>query len=294
MYRRLGIALGLVGLALAGASPAVRSKGPEGRAPSRAFLGILVEPTPAEAAKPGVIVRSVAPDSLAAKADLKPGDVIIKIGNKDVRDFDALVGLVARHKVGDRLAVHVLRDGKERELNVALGQRPQRPVAEESAAPPARPMAHLGVQTQPVTPQTKSRLGVATDRGALVVEVYPDTPAAKAGLKRGDVIVRLDKQEIGDPLQLRQAVQKAGSGKKVELTVVRGQERKMLTARLEDLPIEGLGVSPPVRLPPDGTPGFRPTSGVAQRLLQLERRVDELEKQLRQLQEKSGKTAPEK
>jgi S1-C subfamily serine protease len=291
----MGIALALVGLALAGAAPAVRSKGPQRQTPSRAYLGILVEPTPAEAARPGVIVRAVAPDSPAAKAELKSGDVITKIGKKGVRDFDGLVGLVSRHKVGDKLTVHVLRDGKERELIVILAQRPGGPVTAEGAAPPARPMAHLGVQTQPVTPQTRSRLGVAADRGALVVEVYPDTPAAKAGLKRGDVIVRLDNQEIADPLQLRQAVQKAGSGKKVEVTVLRGQERKTLTARLEDLPIEGLGVLPPSRLPPGGgPPALRPAPGTQQRLLQLERRVDELEKQLRQLQEKSGKAPLEK
>jgi serine protease Do len=262
--------------------------------PPRPTLGLFVEPAPPDAAKPGVVVRDVVPGGPAAKAGLKRGDVIVKAGDQAVRDFDALVNTLAQHKPGDKLSFEVSRDGKSEAVTVTLGasQAPQVP----RPGAPARPrgQAFLGVQTQPLTPDVKDRLGVAADKGVLVTAVVPNTPAAKAGLKAEDVITRFDGKDVADPEQLKAAVNQAGPGKKVTLGVVRGKEKKEFTTQLEEAPGD-IFLNP--RGPFGGAGGFpepRLPGGIAprpQRMEQLERRIDELERRLRELEQKVGKSA---
>ncbi len=74
-----------------------------------AYLGIIAGAD--EAA--GVLVREVTPGSPADRAGLRPGDLIIKAGDKELKSYDNLAGVVAGHKPGDKLSLHVRRDGKE-------------------------------------------------------------------------------------------------------------------------------------------------------------------------------------
>src|SRR5262249_47204404 len=77
--------------------------------PARVSLGLAVEPTPGDADRAGVIVRRANPDGPAAKAGVQNGDVIVKIGDKDVKDYEDLVNALARHKPGDQLTLQVIR-----------------------------------------------------------------------------------------------------------------------------------------------------------------------------------------
>jgi len=260
-------------LALAGGTALAWSQPPD--RPPRAFLGILAEPAPAGAERPGVFVRAVTVDSPAARAGLKPGDEIVKVGDKAMSDFDALVNSLARHKPGDKLTFHVRRDGKEQTVPVTLGERPN-PLA--TAAAREIPTAFLGVETQELTPTERARLGVKANAGAVVREVVPGTPAAEAGVKPGDVITSFNGKEVGNPIQLRAAVQQAGAGKEVTLEVARGNETKTLKARLEASPADFFSQLPTLREGPE--------------FQRLQRRVDELERRLRELEAKLNQRAP--
>jgi serine protease Do len=237
-------------------------------APARPYLGILGEPAPAGAAQPGVFAREVDPGSPADKAGLKVGDEITKVGDKEVKDFDDLVNTLAKHKPGDKLAFHVLREGKERDLTVTLGER-QPPRAGRPVR--IRPTAFLGVRTELLTPAEKTRLGVTADEGAVVMEVVPGSPAAQAGLQRDDVITTVNGKPVTDPMALRAAVSDAGAGKEVTLKVLRGRESKEIKAKLEESPADVL--APPAF--EDGNP-----------LRRLERRLDRLEKRVQELEDK--------
>src|SRR5262245_13873611 len=80
------------------------------------YLGIAADSKQADAR--GVVVREVTPNSPAAKAGLKSGDIIIRIGDVEVKDFQALADAVAGHKPGAKLDLTITRDGKEQHLNV--------------------------------------------------------------------------------------------------------------------------------------------------------------------------------
>jgi serine protease Do len=94
----------------------------------------------------------------------------------------------------------------------------------------------LGVNSQPLTPELAELLGVDAEDGALVSSVFPDTPAAKAGLERGDVVVEVDGQEIDDQTELVAAIGNKRPGEKVELRVVRAKGPKNLSVTLAERP----------------------------------------------------------
>src|SRR5262249_40867858 len=146
------------------------------------------------AAHQGPAVRRVTPDSPAARAGLQEGDVITRVDGRQVDDPQTLLNVLAQHKPGDKLKFQVQRDGKEKSLDVTLGTRPAARAGEGlpgSRLPRERPTAFLGVQAVPMeelTPRLKERLGISAENGLVVMEVLPDSPAAKAGLRHGDVI----------------------------------------------------------------------------------------------------------
>jgi S1-C subfamily serine protease len=257
---------------------------------AKVYLGIGVEPAAAGADQAGVVVREVTPDSPAAKGGLKPGDVIVKVGDRDVKDFGALAGAVSSHKAGDKVAVHVRRDGKEQDLTVTLAERQvaRFPKAPESF--PERRGAFLGVQTQDITPELKDRLGLAVDKGALVTNVIPGTPAAKAGLKDEDVITAVNGQAVANSRELREAIHKAGTGKDVTVKGMRGNDKMEVKARLEESPLASTsfwGANPGPRMWSERLPvEMAPFFGSDARVKELEKRVQDLEKQVHDLQQK--------
>src|SRR3954468_8214369 len=92
----------------------------------RAFLGVQVQSPRPGAAQEGVVVESADPGSPAAQAGLRPGDQIVRAGDKDVRDFEDLVLTLTEHRPGDRVPFQVVRGGQRVELNVTLAERPRR------------------------------------------------------------------------------------------------------------------------------------------------------------------------
>ncbi len=272
-----------LGLALLGflGAPLQAQQAQEEDAPAkkggRAYLGVGVDPTPENAKQAGLIVREVEPDGPAAKAGLKNGDLIVKVDGKELKDFRALASTVAQHKPGDQLTLSVMREGKSNDIKVTLRERPRQAREEGEVRPPRLSPTFLGVELMPVNEKTREEFGVTAEKGAIVAAIFPGTPAAKAGLKRGDVITRVAGQEVDDPMQLRQAVQKAPAGKGITITVVRGKEEKELKTRLGEFP-EG-----PI-VPPFG-PGIRNFES-PDRINQLERRIEELEKRIRELEGK--------
>ncbi|RJR51306.1 MAG: DegQ family serine endoprotease [Desulfobacteraceae bacterium] len=113
----------------------------------------------------------------------------------------------------------------------------------------------LGVMIQQLTPQLKEKLGINVEGGALVSQVTPDSPADKAGIKRGDVIVSFDGRDIKEMNDLPYLVAKTEVGKRVPVTVVRKGEKKALQVTVgemkpeqEAVPTEKTGAAPDLGL----------------------------------------------
>jgi S1-C subfamily serine protease len=270
MVRRLELVLAVSALLIA--ASLIEAQPPD-RPQPRATLGIAVGRAEEGQNEAGVPVEAVEPDGPGAKAGLREGDVITKIGDRDVRGPEELVKTLNNHKPGDHVTLHVRRDGKDQTLTVQLGERPGR--AARAPGGGQRP-AFLGVQ-----------LGESEEegqKGVTVRGVLPESPADKAGLRDGDVITEANGKAVRGPEELRDTVRQAGAGKELHLKVMRGKDTKELTARLEEAPAGE--ISPSGGPAAEGVPPRR--QGDAGRVDQLERRIRELERRVRELEKKEG------
>jgi S1-C subfamily serine protease len=261
--------------------------------PAKAQLGLAVEPN--EAGSSGVIVRGFGPESPAEKAGLKEGDRIVKADSKKVESFDDLRGAVSKHKPGDKLALTVVRDGKEQSFTVTLGKETQRPEAVAEGAEKTSPF--LGVFTQPLNAEMKDHLHLKMDKGALVTRVMPGSPAAKAGLAELDVITGFGDTPVSGPQDLRQAVEKAGAGKDVTLKVTRGDKEMQIKAQLGAEKVSAAPFGRQGRMPamPEEFKEFQGRVPMflhgQDKMAELEKQVKELENRVKQLEKNQAKPA---
>jgi len=101
---------------------------------------------------------------------------------------------------------------------------------------------YLGVQIQPLDPEVAKRLGLGEKTGVVIAKVGPGTPAAKAGLQDGDILLEFAGQAVKDPRSLQRLVAGQAMGKNVELTVYRDGAKKTLTLTVENQP-EAFGIT---------------------------------------------------
>jgi serine protease Do len=159
----------------------------------------------------GVLVADVDPNGPAAKAGMRRGDVIRKIDNDEVNTPNALRNKVAMTAPGTEVTVTVLRDGKEEQIKVKLGEA--QPTVARGEGEGGRPEqgGRLGIAAQPLTPEIARQLGLRPDVGGVLVrEVDPAGPAAEAGMQPGDVIIEANRQPVRSSADLQKALEKGG------------------------------------------------------------------------------------
>jgi serine protease Do len=175
------------------------------------------------APRDGAYVSAVAPDGPAAKAGLHAGDIVLEIDGKPIRDATGLVDAVSGRSIGAQAALTFWRDGKQQRGQVQVGELPggQEP-------PEAGPRLGVGLQT--LTEDLGNSLGLPADvkRGAVVTEIQPNGPAARAGLAVGDVVVEINRQEVASAWVAAQAL-RAGGIKRHLLRVMSGGRARFVT-----------------------------------------------------------------
>ena len=140
----------------------------------------------------GAFVSSVAPSGPADGAGLEAGDVITKIAGRVVKTGSDVVAAISEQRIGGSVGVSFARDGRIHAVDVKVRDFP----AERTPAADAGP-ARLGLALQTLTEPLASSLGIAPDtKGAVVTEAAPGSPAEKAALAPGDVILEIDKQPV--------------------------------------------------------------------------------------------------
>jgi serine protease Do len=144
----------------------------------------------------GALVSSVEKDGPAAKAGLKPGDVILQVNGEPVRDSADLPSEIADIKPGTHAKLQIWRDGASQQVDVTLGRLSDSTLA--SASQDA-PQGKLGVAVRALTPQEKQEASLT--HGLLVERA--SGPAANAGIQAGDVILAIDGQPLLSAAQLR-------------------------------------------------------------------------------------------
>ena len=192
----------------------------------RGWLGVSIQPVTPELAKglklsetSGALVASVTEGSPAAKAGLKPGDVIVEFNGERVARADRLPNAVATMAVGREVPLAVVRDGNSLELTVKVGEQTE---PEEAAAEAAKVPAMLGLTVEPVTPRLARELRLRDERGVVVRDVEADSPAAEAGLRAGDVIVEVNRQAVHNTADMHRQIERRAKGTPVLMLVHRG------------------------------------------------------------------------
>ena len=193
------------------------------------------------------VIGSCRPNSPAAKAGLKPGDRFVEIDGVATARAAQVKEQVSRRYAGDKIHVVVLRDKKRREFDIELIAKLE---------PYQRPF--LGILPM------RTRSGEHPP-GAVARYVYPDSPAAKAGVREVDLLVALDGKPVKDRDELRQRVAEHEPGDEVELGIRRGSETLKVKLKLGGLP-EAIpaGPLPPARVSGKPGQGKRPQIGPVQ------------------------------
>ena len=211
--------------------PQLRGKGKV----TRGYLGVLIQKVTPEIAESlgmdrgyGALVANVSKDGPADKAGVKVGDVIVEFDGKEVKESGDLPIIVARTAVDKKIRMKVLRDKKELTLNVAVGE-----LKDEEVVASVPEKGELGMTVQKLTPQLAENLGLDKTDGVVVTAVEPGSAADEAGVRRGDVIVEVDRKPVRGVEEYRKAIAGSRKGRGVLFLVRRGESTLFLALKPE-------------------------------------------------------------
>jgi len=228
------------------------------------WLGVEISEVTAEKAKDlklsavrGVVVDDVEPDSPAGKAGIRENDVITQYDSQPVEGAVQFKRLVRETPPGRTITLAISRGGSTQNISVELGDRsayfvkkmkgkmrdfgeaysfsmpnfnvelPDMPDIMDARTP------ILGINAEDLTGQLGSYFGAPNDSGVLVREVRPGTPAEKAGLKAGDVIVRVESKQVRTLAELRAQLREKSDQPSVKMSVIRKGSEVTVTVPIE-------------------------------------------------------------
>jgi serine protease Do len=142
----------------------------------------------------GALVPQVESGSAADKAGVQAGDVIIELDGEPIHRSHDLPIRIARHQPGDKVVLVVIRDGKRKKITVIVEEMPDEEHAKMRNKKKA--IAKHGIVVEPLTAKAAARLNTRTKTGVVVKQVRRGSPAAKAGIQRGDVVLRIDGHDV--------------------------------------------------------------------------------------------------
>jgi len=211
----------------------------------RGFLGAMPDPVTPQIAKVyglsaarGAIISNISAtmevggksiESPAAKAGLKPNDIVMEFRGERIKDDADLLRRAASAPIGVAAPIKILRDGKEMTLSVVIAQRPTRPGSDLPAAMEADklsasdevPRQSVGIRVQTITSLQFAEKEVGDARGVSVLRIEAGSVAEDAGLKVRDVIETINRQPIRNAEDFKEAITGLASGAPVVLQVYR-------------------------------------------------------------------------
>jgi serine protease Do len=206
---------------------------------NRAMLGVVTDVD-----DKGAEITSISKESAAEKAGLKKGDIITKIGDKKVEDAEDVSEAIREHKPGDKVAVTILRDGKEQKITAELGKWKG---VNMSTITPGRVYGNAipRVMQTPDAPGASTfyfrgntpRLGLSIQdtedgKGVKVIDVDDEGNAAKAGVEEDDVITHVNDKEVNNADEIAKMIKENKDNASVRLKVLRDGKTKNIEVRI--------------------------------------------------------------
>jgi serine protease Do len=203
----------------------------------RAWLGVIIQEMTPELSehfgvppKRGVLVTEVFPDSPAESAGVKPRDVIFEIDGVPIESVQELRQEIQERDIGQKVALSIIREGKEIELEATLGEMPEEPkLTREELS-----LEDLGLMIQTLTPRLARRFDLPLDEcGAVIVRVESRSPASRAGLRRGDLIKEVDDKEVKSARDFERTLRKLREKKNLLLKIKRKEHSLFVSLRID-------------------------------------------------------------
>jgi serine protease Do len=187
---------------------------------TRGWIGVQIQPVTADIADSlgmkdahGALVAEPQPNSPAAKAGIKSGDVIVSLDDRPIPDARTLARRISSMAPGTAVKIGVFRNGKEEQLSMTLGELPKEVKARASTHDnndqQGTNIPRLGLSLAPA-----ANVSGAGSDGVVVTNVDPDGAAAAHGFKTGDVILDVGGQTVKAPADVRRAMNDAREGGK--------------------------------------------------------------------------------
>jgi serine protease Do len=201
---------------------------------ARGSIGVQFNPTTTAAVarvygvKNGVTITDVLPDKPAAKAGLQPGDTIVAVNGKTVKNGDELVSIISAVHPGNKVGITYVRNGQQKEASVGVEDRvklfPDRTDETEEASNNREPApTKLGVTVHSLTQDQSDRLGLTNGKGVIVTEVRPDSFAEDIDVRSGDVILEVNRHPVANEDEFRKLTSQLKSGSDVVFLIHRGR-----------------------------------------------------------------------
>ncbi len=190
---------------------------------TRGWLGVTAQPVTRELQKAlglknnlGALVSGIEPGSSAANAGIKSGDVIIKYNGKKIKDILHLRSLVKGTEINKEVEMIVTRDGQELTLNTAILETTKSEARSKNDL-----FQNLGLVVQNLTSKQSITLGYEDEKGVIVTSIQQGSPASKAGLIKGDLIVEIQHESVTSSDELYQAILKIQNGEDILMFIKR-------------------------------------------------------------------------
>lgn len=203
------------------------------------WLGVLIQDVNKELAesfgmkKPmGAVVLRVLDDTPAKKAGIEVGDVITHFNNKTINRSSDLPLAVGQASIGSRVKVRIIRDGKQKQLKVKIAELPaEEDLAERGSDKNEAKSNRLNIDVVSLTKEQRKRANV--DNGVLV-QAIEEGPASKAGIRRGDILLKLNGQTINSTKQFLTIVKQLPEDKWVRVLIQRDGSPRFLPLKISE------------------------------------------------------------
>jgi serine protease Do len=213
----------------------------------RGWLGVQIQQIDEELAEGlgldstrGALVAEVVSDSPAESAGLRPGDVIVGFDDNEVEDIKDLTRQVASLLPDSEVELELWRNGRTVTVHVDLGENPEDVAVQRASGRRDGGNAdRLGLSLAPLTPENRSRFGIDDGvEGALVAAVEPGSPAARKGLRPGDVILRVGQEAVTGPAEVSDEIEHLREDERASVVfqIARGTGQRFLAVPLTEAP----------------------------------------------------------
>jgi len=190
---------------------------------TRGWLGVMIQNVSQDLAKQfgldrpiGALVGEVSPGGPAEKAGILPGDIIVEYKGTEITQMNMLPTLVAQTPVGETVNVALFRNGKKKNVSITVAK-----LEEDEATAEIGQESVLGLTVQQLTPELAQSLKIKDKEGIIVANVEPGSAAEEAGLRPGDLILEVNRQEIKNMEEYNKALANLDKKESILLLVKR-------------------------------------------------------------------------